>query len=203
MDNRIVDYLEQRWRAFVEGEGNVPCGDCRGCCRAGYAIGLSDAEAAVLDHQDIEVDGATHHVILPLDNGYCPNLNPDTLECKVYAMRPVSCRQYDCRDMALAAIRLQEDRPLRTNAAIDEVNGSIERHYAAFGGSIGPMAEQAKIFAQAGLSGVAAAQGAVVQGILQLLPADKVADLKARLLNPDEEQREAATAACDKHRGLA
>jgi hypothetical protein len=195
--DRIIDYLEQRWRAFVEGEGNVPCGECRGCCRSGYSIGLSEKEAAELEHTDIQVGGVTHHVILALPDGRCPNLTED-LVCAVYEKRPMSCRQYDCRDMALSAVRIQSPHP----GAV-EVNASIMRHYEAFGGAIVPMAEQAAEFVKTGSSAPAAGQSSVVLGILQMLPEAKGKRLIELLLSPEESARGAAMQAVDVMQGAA
>jgi hypothetical protein len=197
----ILDYLEQRWRAFVYGEGNVPCGDCRGCCRAGYAIGLSHAEAAKLaelkpdDKVFTWIDGK-HAVIMPLPNGRCPMLAEDDT-CSVYDHRPMACRQYDCRDLALASVRIRSSP--HDAAGVAEIGRAVERHHKSYGEkAVVPLAQQAEIFIKdAKLNAVAACQGAVGIGIVQMLSPEKAKAFKEAVLSQDERERGEAQAAFD------
>lgn len=185
-------YLEQRWASFVHGEGNVRCGDCRGCCRADYTIGLSPAEAEKLPHTVI--DG--HAVILPLANGYCPFLIDEA--CSVYADRPASCRQFDCRDMTMAAVRIT-DQP----GGVREINASADRFLAENGGlTPSSMADLARrVLADLpDTPVVVAAQNALVLNIIRFFPKDKSDQMVAALLSPAEGARAAAMKAADKER---
>ena len=189
---RFKAYLNDRWRAFIEGAGNVPCGSCRGCCRAGYAIGLSKVEAAELPHHVI--DG--HAVILPMPDGACPFLVDEA--CSIYAKRPVSCRQFDCRDFAMAAVKIKQQENLR-GLGVDEINASIERFRAEYGDiSSVVMAKLARDFIGKGASAVAAAQNAMVMAMFNALPEEKAHTVGATLLGKDEKERGLAMQAYDK-----
>lgn len=195
--DRFVDYLQQRWRAFVLGEGNVPCGTCRGCCRAGYAIGLSPTEAALIPHTLIE--GCA--VVMPLPDGACPFLIDE--RCSIYDKRPVSCRQFDCRDFAIASIRIDVNLGGAPNQSrgVTEINGSIERFHAANGGfAATAVARTASDMVKDGARGVAAAQNAMVLALLEFLPDPEGNRLMETLLGPDEAARGKAMEAVDRMR---
>jgi len=99
-----------RARAALRGEaGNeVPCGDCVGCCTSSYYIPLRPRDVAVLeqvpaafltksqDHPD------SHWLMGYRPNGHCPMFAGQG--CSVYATRPQTCRDYDCRVFAAAGI---------------------------------------------------------------------------------------------------
>jgi Fe-S-cluster containining protein len=99
-----------RARAALRGEaGNeVPCGDCGGCCTSSYYIPLRPRDVAVLeqvpaafltktrDHPD------AHWLMGYRADGHCPMYSGQG--CSVYAMRPQTCRDYDCRVFAAAGI---------------------------------------------------------------------------------------------------
>ncbi len=99
-----------RARAALRGEaGNeVPCGDCVGCCTSSYYIPLRPLDVAVLeqvpaafltksqDHPD------SHWLMGYRPNGHCPMFTAQA--CSVYATRPQTCRDYDCRVFAAAGI---------------------------------------------------------------------------------------------------
>ena len=99
-------WLEQM-RASLRGEcgTDVPCGDCVGCCVSGYPVVLrAEDERAVavipLEHIARAVDGRT--LMLALPDGTCPMLKDR--KCSIYASRPQTCRDYDCRVFAAAGI---------------------------------------------------------------------------------------------------
>ncbi len=99
-------WLEQM-RASLRGEcgTQVPCGDCVGCCVSGYPVVLraEDARAVAeipLQHIARAVDGRT--LMMALDDGTCPMLRGRG--CSIYAVRPQTCRDYDCRVFAAAGI---------------------------------------------------------------------------------------------------
>lgn len=189
-------YLNERWAAFIEGAGNVPCGSCRGCCRAGYAIGLSKVEAAELPHHVI--DG--HAVILPMPDGACPFLVDET--CSIYAKRPVSCRQFDCRDFAMAAVKITEQESAR-GLGVGEINASIERFRNEYGGvSSVVMAKIARDMIAKGSNAVAAGQNAMVMAMFNALDDDKTSLVAETLLGEDETERGLAMRAYDKAIGV-
>ncbi len=99
-------WLEQM-RASLRGEcgTDVPCGDCVGCCVSGYPVVLrAEDEGAIavipLEHIAHAVDGRT--LMLALPDGTCPMLKDR--KCSIYATRPQTCRDYDCRVFAAAGI---------------------------------------------------------------------------------------------------
>ncbi len=99
-----------RARAALRGEaGNdVPCGDCVGCCTSSYYIPLRPRDVAVLE----QVPAAflarsqnrpeSHWLMGYRPDGHCPMFAGQG--CSVYAMRPQTCRDYDCRVFAAAGI---------------------------------------------------------------------------------------------------
>ena len=195
-EQRFRAYLNDRWAAFIEGAGNVPCGSCRGCCRAGYAIGLSKIEAAELPHHVI--DG--HAVILPMPDGACPFLVDEA--CSIYAKRPVSCRQFDCRDFAMAAVKITEQESAR-GLGVGEINASIERFRTEYGDvSSVVMAKIARDMIAKGSSAVAAGQNAMVMAMMNALPEDKTDLVVEALLGEEEDERGKAMKAYDRSIGV-
>jgi len=103
-------------RAALRGDGgmDVPCGDCVGCCTSGYSIFLRPQDKAI----DIvpakflsSVKGLAypHAKMNPLANGHCPMFSEG--KCSIYASRPQTCLDYDCRVFAAAGIDAGE-RPV-------------------------------------------------------------------------------------------
>ncbi len=80
---------------------DVPCGDCTACCRAAYFIHVAPDEtrtlAAIPRKLLFEAPGLPPgHKVLGFDQrGHCPMLRDGA--CSIYADRPRTCRQYDCR----------------------------------------------------------------------------------------------------------
>ena len=96
----------QQMRAALRGEtgSDVPCGDCRGCCVSGYPIVLRDTDAAIarqLSPQFLAEAGGLQYMTAR-DDGTCPMLRAGN--CSVYAQRPQTCRDYDCRIFAAAGV---------------------------------------------------------------------------------------------------
>lgn len=195
--DKFISYLEARWRAFVEGEGNVDCQSCRGCCRAGYAIGLSKAEAAIIPHVVFE----GHAVILPLPTGACPYLIDE--KCSIYAHRPASCRQYDCRDFAMASLRLNPaDGSHDQVLGVDEINRSIERFAAENEGIASTYMSNisADLVGKQGHNAVVAAQHSLVAAIMSTAPPERGKSLMDVLLSVDEAERGAGMVVADRVR---
>ena len=91
-----------------QGGTDVPCGECVGCCVSSYYIPLRASDAPVA----AQVPPALLHVTGPAEapqqwmaygaDGHCPMLR--NRQCTVYAQRPQTCRDYDCRIFAAAGI---------------------------------------------------------------------------------------------------
>lgn len=86
---------------------NVPCGDCVGCCSSGYSILVRPHDAAleIIPARLLSsVTGLTypHAKMNPNENGHCPML--ENGKCSIYASRPQTCLDYDCRVFTAAGI---------------------------------------------------------------------------------------------------
>ena len=98
-------------RAALRGAAGstVPCGDCVGCCVSSYHIALRAQDRVVLRrvpaqflHQQAGAEGETLAWMGFRGDGRCPMLA--TTGCTVYADRPQTCRDYDCRVFAAAGM---------------------------------------------------------------------------------------------------
>jgi uncharacterized protein len=97
-------------RAALRGDVgiDVPCGDCTGCCTSGYSIQLRPADAralAVVPPQWlVESAGFApgQKTLVPRPDGTCRMLEAG--RCTIYAQRPQTCLDYDCRVFAAAGI---------------------------------------------------------------------------------------------------
>lgn len=96
-------------RSLLGNEGmDVPCGDCDGCCVSGYSVQLrpEDRRAAARIPATFVVSAPGfakgHLTVRPLESGVCPML--DGGKCSIYADRPQTCLDYDCRIFAAAGI---------------------------------------------------------------------------------------------------
>ena len=84
-----------------EGEGDVPCGECVGCCTSAKFIHIKPRDSAAIKVIPSELLFSapglpTGHFVLGYDhNGHCPMFSQG--KCSIYAHRPETCRQYDCR----------------------------------------------------------------------------------------------------------
>jgi Fe-S-cluster containining protein len=97
-------------RSALRGTGGarVPCGDCTGCCTSGYSVQVRPDEHAaraaipamlLVDSGDFAPGQST---LPPQPDGRCPML--DGMRCAIYADRPQTCRDYDCRVFAAAGL---------------------------------------------------------------------------------------------------
>lgn len=89
-------------RAVLRGErdADVPCGDCIGCCVSSYPIPLRPedvrARAEVPEQFLMGRSGAGERWMMGFrEDGSCPFMNAG--RCGIYAERPQTCRDYDCR----------------------------------------------------------------------------------------------------------
>jgi uncharacterized protein len=94
---------------------DVPCGTCTGCCRASYFIHVRPDETAALARIPkallFPAPGLPEgHVLMGYDRqGKCPMLVEE--RCTIYAHRPQTCRDFDCRVFAATGIALDEAGP--------------------------------------------------------------------------------------------
>jgi uncharacterized protein len=101
-----------------EREGDVPCGDCVGCCVSRYPIPLRPTDTVALARVPEE-----HVLCAPApgqgegsllmgfrEDGTCPMFVGGG--CSIYADRPQTCRDYDCRIYSAAGLMPPGDRPV-------------------------------------------------------------------------------------------
>ena len=99
-----------RTHAMLRGTvgADVPCGDCTGCCTSSYSVQLrpDDRRALAVIPIDLLVQApgfpAGHRTLPALPDGTCPMLSAG--KCSIYAARPQTCHDYDCRIFAAAGI---------------------------------------------------------------------------------------------------
>lgn len=96
-------------RAAIAGEhgSHVPCGDCVGCCISSYYIPVRPEDTRAIARIPVDVlirPGATggNALLGYRADGTCPMLHAG--KCSIYADRPQTCRDYDCRIFAAAGI---------------------------------------------------------------------------------------------------
>jgi uncharacterized protein len=96
-------------------DADVPCGDCVGCCVSSYPIPLrvtdEAARAAVPEQHLIGPANPGEKWLMGFrDDGSCPFLVERA--CTIYAQRPRTCRDYDCRIYAAAGVMPDGERPV-------------------------------------------------------------------------------------------
>jgi hypothetical protein len=104
-------------RAVLRGErdADVPCGDCVGCCVSSYPIPLRPrdevARAQVPEQMLIGAALPGRDWLMGYrDDGSCPFFA--ACSCSIYAHRPQTCRDYDCRIYAATGLLPDGNRPL-------------------------------------------------------------------------------------------
>lgn len=101
-------WLEGFLASLPDGENDVPCGDCIGCCCSSYFIHVTPedkaARAAIPKKLLFKAPGLPrgNHLMGHDEKGYCPMLHEGA--CTIYEARPGTCRRYDCRIFAAAGI---------------------------------------------------------------------------------------------------
>jgi hypothetical protein len=95
--------------SLVEGrDAEVPCGDCDACCTSSWLVHVCPDEKDALAHIPARVlvpapGRPPGHLVIEFDpRGRCPLI--DDGMCSVYAHRPRSCRNFDCRVFAAAGL---------------------------------------------------------------------------------------------------
>ncbi len=79
-------------------DADAPCdsmlGQCEArCCGFVFALTRQEAEQGV-----VEYNRDKPFFIARDDDGLCPHLDRDQLQCKIWDNRPLRCRRYDCRN---------------------------------------------------------------------------------------------------------
>ena len=110
----------QQMQAVLRGgtEGtDVPCDDCVGCCSSDWPVALRAEDEALVPLVPawllLEPDNAPEGVRYMgyREDGTCPMLVKR--QCRVYAQRPQTCRDFDCRIFTAAGIASAgADKPL-------------------------------------------------------------------------------------------
>ena len=110
---RFSSWLRRIRSAHVRENGmDVPCGGCSACCRSSYFIHIrpeeTEALARIPEKLLFAAPGlpAGHRVLGYDKEGRCPLLTGD--RCSIYAHRPLTCRNYDCRIFPAAGIAAEE-----------------------------------------------------------------------------------------------
>lgn len=97
-----------------ERDANVPCDGCVGCCVSSYQIPLRPSDQVALSsvpdrYLRWPVDGGRVRMD-HREDGTCPMLEAG--RCSIYADRPRTCRDYDCRLYAAAGLMPDGHRPV-------------------------------------------------------------------------------------------
>lgn len=96
-----------------EGHADVPCDGCVGCCVSAYPIPLRPADRVALAQvpdRYLQLRSGGTARMLHRDDGTCPMLA--SAGCTIYADRPQTCRDYDCRIYAAAGLLPDGERPV-------------------------------------------------------------------------------------------
>jgi uncharacterized protein len=104
-------------RAVLRGEqeADVPCDGCVGCCISSYPIPLRPSDAVALARvpdQFLQWPARVGELARMnfRDDGTCPMLEGE--RCTIYADRPRTCRDYDCRIYAATGLAPDGNRPV-------------------------------------------------------------------------------------------
>lgn len=78
-------------------EADVPCGQLTGQCKSKCCSFIF-----ALTKDEVKLGKVQHNVDKPFfiardEDGYCPHLDRNSLQCQVWYDRPLRCRRYDCR----------------------------------------------------------------------------------------------------------
>jgi Fe-S-cluster containining protein len=97
-----------------EAQADVPCDGCVGCCVSSYAIPLRSTDRVALDtvpnrYLHLPTAGGLARM-QHRDDGTCPMLEAG--RCSIYADRPQTCRDYDCRIYTATGLLPDGERPV-------------------------------------------------------------------------------------------
>lgn len=110
------EWLQRACAALRSNIGmDVPCGSCVGCCTSHYSILLRPHDAALDLVPAAVLSGVPgvsypHFKMNPRSDGTCPMFNEG--RCSIYASRPQTCLDYDCRVFAATGLTVREDKPV-------------------------------------------------------------------------------------------
>lgn len=96
-----------------ESLGDVPCGDCVGCCTSSKFILVrpSDTEAKSSIPKELLFSAPGFPNGFQLmgydEKGHCPMFKNG--KCSIYESRPETCRQYDCRVLAATGAAVEDE----------------------------------------------------------------------------------------------
>jgi Fe-S-cluster containining protein len=77
-------------------ETDVPCGECNKCCSLSPHLTTEEFESGKYAYTFYKVDGEDNPVVaIPRNKNGCMYLIEN--KCSIYADRPLSCKQFDCR----------------------------------------------------------------------------------------------------------
>lgn len=105
-----------------EAEADVPCGSCTGCCTSAYYVRIRPrdraAVAGISPAYFVRSEGMPRDEALMgwRHDGTCPAL--ETGRCTIYAQRPMTCRDYDCRVFVPAGLEAGDERKAVINARV-------------------------------------------------------------------------------------
>lgn len=150
------DWLRKTKQVEHGGYGaEVECGECVGCCTSSYFIHVDpdewDCLAAIPEQFLFPAPGLPKGTLLMGfdQRGHCPMLSDG--HCLIYAQRPRTCRDFDCRVLAAAKLlaggpernainqRVQQWKfhyrdaeTLRVQSAIQRAAGFLSEHCRLF-----------------------------------------------------------------------
>jgi len=121
MSARVAAGAFGEWLAAMRGvlrgeqDADVPCGSCVGCCISSYPIPLRPedelARAQVPEQWLLGPARAGERWLMGFrEDGSCPFMNDKS--CSIYAGRPQTCRDYDCRIYTAAGLQPDGERPV-------------------------------------------------------------------------------------------
>lgn len=104
----------QETQSSMQGlsDANVSCGDCSACCNSSYFIHLKPSDSQALAHIPKELTFPApglpkgHRLMGYDEHGRCPMFIAG--QCSIYAHRPQTCRQYDCRIFPATGLEIHE-----------------------------------------------------------------------------------------------
>lgn len=86
----------------------VPCGDCRACCKSSLFVHIASDETQTINRIDKRLLFPTpglpegNFILGFSSNGQCPVFKQNA--CSIYEFRPVTCRLFDCRIFKAAGL---------------------------------------------------------------------------------------------------
>jgi Fe-S-cluster containining protein len=176
---------------------DVPCGNCNACCRSSYFIHIKpddiDALAHIPETLLFPAPGLPRgHFIMGFnEQGTCPMLVDN--QCSIYAHRPQTCRDYDCRIFATTGIAAggtdKQDVNARTMRwQFDYANQDDELDQQAVTAAVAFLQDHADLFADGVLPSNPTQIALLALNIAQLFRVSKTAEANAEKVAAITEQ---------------